>query len=106
MKIKYQLLTGLLLSALIGANANTNAWADDDHERARELVKRGEIMSLAELLQQVDRLEGGKLRLLEAELENKKDRLVYELEFIDEQGVVRELLFDARTGEALGEEDD
>ena len=106
MKIKYQLLTGLLLSALIGANANTNAWADDDHERARELVKRGEIMSLAELLQQVDRLEGGKLRLLEAELENKKDRLVYELEFIDEQGVVRELLFDAKTGEALGEEDD
>ncbi|MDT8452844.1 MAG: PepSY domain-containing protein [Gammaproteobacteria bacterium] len=106
MKIKYQLLGGLLLSALIGANANTNAWADDDHERARELVKRGEIMSLTELLQQVDRVEGGKLRLLEAELENKKDRLVYELEFIDEDGVVRELLFDARTGEALGEEND
>lgn len=101
-KIKYQLLTGLLLAALIGANV----WADDDHERARELVKRGEIMSLTELLQQVDRVEGGKLRLLEAELETKKERLVYELEFIDEQGVVRELLFDARTGEALGEEVD
>lgn len=102
MKIKYQLLTGLLLSALIGANV----WADDDHERARDLVTRGEIMSLAELLQQIDSVEGGKLRLLEAELETKKERLVYELEFIDEQGVVRELLFDARTGEALGEEDD
>ncbi|MDA3870445.1 MAG: peptidase [Gammaproteobacteria bacterium] len=101
-KIKYQLLSGLLLSALIGANV----WAGDDHERARELVKSGEIMSLAELLQQVDRVEGGKMRLLEAELETKKERLVYELEFIDEQGVVRELLFDARTGEALGEEDD
>lgn len=101
-KIKYQLLSGLLLSALIGANV----WASDDHERARELVKRGEIMSLAELLQQVARVEGGKLRLLEAELETKKERLVYELEFIDEQGVVRELLFDARSGEALGEEDD
>ncbi len=102
MKIKYQLLSGLLLSTLIGANV----WAGDDHERARELVARGEIMSLAELLQQVDRLEGGKMRLLEAELETKKERLVYELEFIDEQGVVRELLFDARTGEALGEEGD
>jgi len=50
--------------------------------------------------------DSGTLRLLEAELENKKDRLIYELEFVDEQGVVRELLFDARTGEALGEEDD
>jgi len=61
---------------------------------------------LEKLLQQVTDTGSGPLRLLEAELENKKDRLVYELEFIDEQGVVRELLFDARTGEALGEEDD
>ncbi|MDT8388704.1 MAG: PepSY domain-containing protein [Thiogranum sp.] len=100
--MKYHLLSGLLLSALIGANS----WADDDHERARELVKRGEIMSLEQLLQQVTDTGSGSLRLLEAELESKQDRLVYELEFIDEQGVVRELLFDARTGEALGEEED
>jgi len=83
-----------------------NVWADDDHEHARELVKSGEIISLEQLLQQVFTQQENKLRLLEAELERESGRLVYELELVDEKGVVRELLFDAKTGEALGEEDD
>ncbi|MCK5001684.1 MAG: PepSY domain-containing protein [Gammaproteobacteria bacterium] len=92
----------LLFSVFIGANA----CADEDHERARDLVKSGEIIALEQLLQKIDSQASGKLRLLEAELESKQGRLVYELELVDEQGVVRELLFDAKTGEALGEEDD
>lgn len=84
----------------------SNVWADDDHERARELVKIGEIIALEQLMQKIDTGEEGKLRLLEAELEKKSGRLVYELELVDEKGVVREMLFDAKTGQALRDEDD
>lgn len=100
--MKYSLLTGLIFSALIASNV----CADDDHDRARELVKSGEIIPLEQLLQQIINREENKLRLLEAELERESGRLVYELELVDEQGVVREWMFDAKTGEALGEEDD
>ncbi|MDH5389056.1 MAG: PepSY domain-containing protein [Gammaproteobacteria bacterium] len=100
--MKYYLQTALLLSFFIGSNV----WADEDHERARELVKSGEIIALEQLLQKIVAGEKGKLRLLEAELEKKSGRLVYELELVDEKGLVRELLFDAKTGEALRDEDD
>lgn len=100
--MKGLLQTGLLLTLFIGANV----WADEDHERARKLVKNGEIMPLEQLLQKVMSQTSGELRLLEAELEREDGRLVYELELVDEKGRVRDLLFDARTGEALGEEDD
>ncbi|MFC1588914.1 PepSY domain-containing protein [Pseudomonadota bacterium] len=96
----------LQIALLFIFSIGSNVWADDDHERARELVQRGEIMSLEQLLKQVDATEVGKQRLLEAELEEESGRLVYELEMVDEKGVVREWLFDAKTGEALGEEDD
>ena len=101
-RIKYLLLPGLLFIFLLGSNV----WADDDHNRARELVKSGEIIPLEQLLQQVINSQKNKLHLLEAELERESGRYVYELELVDEQGVVRELLFDAKTGEALGEEND
>ena len=97
MKVLLQMV--LLFSVFTGSNV----WADEDHERARELVKSGEIMPLEQLLQKVVSGDSGKLRLLEAELERKQGRLVYELELVDEQGVVRELLFDAKTGEVIGE---
>ena len=100
--MKHCLQTALLFIFFI----SSNLWADEDHERARELVKSGEIISLEQLLKNISASEAGKLRLLEVELETKNQRLVYELELVDEKGVVRELLFDAKTGEALGEEDD
>ncbi|MBG7609839.1 MAG: PepSY domain-containing protein [Anaerolineae bacterium] len=100
--MKRLLQTALLCIFFIGSNV----CADEDHERARELVSRGEIIALEQLMQQIINKHEGKLRLLEAELEDKSGRLVYELELVDEKGLVRELLFDAKTGEALGEEDD
>ena len=100
--MKHPLKTALLLTFFIGSNL----WADEDYKQARELVKSGVIIPLERLLQQVINSESGKLRLLEAELEYKKGGLVYELELVNEQGVVLELLFDAKTGEALGKERD
>ena len=100
--MKFYLQTALLFIFFIGSNV----WAGDDHERARELLKSGEIISLQALLQKINDSGLGKLRLLEAELEREHGRLVYELELVDEKGVVRELLFDAKTGEVFNEEDD
>ena len=101
--MKKPLQTSLLIIVIF---TSTNIWADDDHERARELVKSGEIIPLNQLLQQVINTGSGKFRLLEAELERESGRLVYELEIVDEHGVVRELLFDAKTGKPLDEKGD
>lgn len=100
--MRNQLQSMLLLILFISANG----WADEDHERARELVKSGEIIALEQLLQNISSQQSTQFRLLEAELERKNGQLVYELELVDENGMVREMLFNAKTGEALGEEDD
>ena len=100
--MKRLLQISLILIFFIGSNV----WADEDHERARELVKSGEIIPLEQLLKKVADSGYGKLRLLEVELEREHGRLVYELELVDEKGLVRELLFDAKTGEVLDEEGD
>lgn len=75
---------------------------DKDADRARALVERGEIQSLKALrAQHGERLSG---RLLEVELEKKHHRWRYELEILGDDGVVREIRLDARTGEWLSEE--
>ena len=96
----------LQISLILIFFTGSNVWADEDHERARELVKSGEIIALEQLLKKMADSGYGKFRLLEVELEREHGRLVYELELVDEKGLVRELLFDAKTGQALGEEDD
>jgi len=73
--------------------------ASDEHDEVRELRTRGDILPLAEIL---GRPELAGKRVLEAELERKKGRMVYELEMLESDGQVSKGLFDATTGEALG----
>jgi uncharacterized membrane protein YkoI len=82
------------------------AGADDDHERARHLQESGEIVALEVIIWKLK--ARGMTRLLEVELEEKRGRYVYEIEMLDDRGVVQKLWFDARSGELLGEkrEDD
>lgn len=75
------------------------ALADEDHERARALVQAGEILPLAQILENARARHPG--RVLEAELEREGGAYVYEVELVDAGGVVWELAFDARTGELL-----
>jgi uncharacterized membrane protein YkoI len=75
---------------------------DDDHERARDAVRRGEILSLDELLRRVELRPGE--QLLEVEVERDDGLWIYELELIGADGRVRELEVDARDGRIL--EDD
>ncbi len=76
--------------------------AADDHERIRQLVIEGRILPLEQILQAVRERRAG--RVLETELERRGGRHVYEVEVLDEHGIVWELYFDAATGEFLKED--
>jgi uncharacterized membrane protein YkoI len=56
------------------------------------------------LQQALDRYPGAKL--LEAELEEKHDVYVYEVELLTTEGLVRELDLDATTGQLLKDKED
>ena len=63
---------------------------DLDQDEALRLRQQGVILPLEQLLQQaMDRYPGAKL--LEAELEEKHDVYIYEVELLTAEGVVREL---------------
>ena len=87
---------------LLGVVASlANAYADDkDHDRARHLHENGVIVPLENVVAKV-RTSYPDSRVLEAELKNKDADLTYEIEIVDKSGVVRELYFDARSGEFL-----
>ena len=91
----------LAMTLLIGTQSGV-LHADSDHDQAKRLVEAGDILPLEVILQKVrERYEG---RILEVELEEKKQQIRYEIELVDAQGVVRELTLDARTGLILKEE--
>jgi len=71
----------------------------DDHDEARALVKAGKILSLEEILKNLRTIAQG--NVIEVELEHKRQRLVYEIELVDKQGIVTEYLFDAKTGKLI-----
>jgi hypothetical protein len=94
--------SGTLLVLLVGLLAVLPARADDDHERARAAVVRGEVLPLDAVLARVP-LRAGE-RLLDAELEREGGRWVYELELISADGRVREVELDARDGRWIEED--
>lgn len=75
--------------------------ADGDHDRAKQLKEAGEILSLEQVIEKAKRDHPG--QLLEAELEEKKGRFIYELELLDQEGIVWELEYDAKSGELMKE---
>lgn len=78
---------------------------DLNQDEALNLRQRGVILPLEQFIEQALSHHPG-ARLLEAELEEKHDRYVYEIELLTTQGVVRELKFDARDGRLLEDEED
>lgn len=78
--------------------------SDDDHDRAKKLKEAGDILPLERIIEKAEAEHPG--HILEAGLEEKKGRLIYELEILDHNGIVWELKFDARTGELLKQEQD
>lgn len=87
----------LVLASLPGAAPS--ARADDDHERARLAVQRGEILPLEEILRRLPLAEGE--RLLEVEVERDDGAWIYEIEVVSPSGRVREFEVDARDGRVI-----
>ncbi|MCU1758689.1 PepSY domain-containing protein [Pseudomonas sp. 14P_8.1_Bac3] len=78
---------------------------DLDQDEALRLRQQGVILPLEQLLKQaMDRYPGSKL--LEAELEEKHDVYIYEVELLTTEGVVRELDVNASTGQLLKDKED
>lgn len=91
----------LLLVSLAGA-----ATARDlDQDEALRLRRAGVILPLEQLMQPALGAYPG-ATLLEAELEEEDQVLVYEVELLTREGVVRELELDARDGRILKDEED
>ena len=93
------LLAALLVIMICGV-----ARPEEDHDRARDLKEAGEILPLEEIVKRAQERQPG--QLLETELEEKKGRLIYQVEILDEAGVVWELTIDAKSGEVLAVEGD
>ncbi|WP_236715524.1 PepSY domain-containing protein [Pseudomonas sp. BMS12] len=88
----------MLLVLTLGAQAR-----DLDQDEALRLRREGVILPLEQLLQAaMQRYPGA--ALLEAELEEEDDVLVYEVELLTSEGSVRELELDAQTGRILKDE--
>lgn len=87
-----------ILACLLTA-AVVPAWADDDHDRVRRAVERGEILPLTDILKHANKAYPG--QLIEAELEDEDGEMIYELVIISEGGRVYKLYYDARNGDLL-----
>lgn len=80
------------------------ALADDDHDRARAAMMRGEILPLSRILAMAERDVGG--RVIEVDLERKGDRYIYEVEVVSRSGRLVELSIDAASGAVLERDED
>jgi uncharacterized membrane protein YkoI len=94
----------LFLTMVILSLATVASVQGDDYEEAYRLRKRQEILPLEELLRRLDL--GADTRILEIESELEHGRHVYEIEYLDRGGRVREVLIDARSGEVLADQEE
>ncbi|MCG7982398.1 MAG: PepSY domain-containing protein [Candidatus Thiodiazotropha lotti] len=88
----------LLLVVLFTASL---LYADGDvgYQEARRLTQSGKIVPLTELLRKIQAERPG--RVIEVELERHGQTFLYEIEILDEQGLVWEYKLDAVNGELL-----
>jgi uncharacterized membrane protein YkoI len=90
----------VLAVALVTAAA---ALADSlSAERVRELVERGEIMPLEQILKRNEASISG--RIIAIEIEQKRGTYVYEIKILQPDGRTREIKIDARTGVIVRDE--
>jgi hypothetical protein len=94
----FRLLRMLLLSACIGFSP-VQADSRQDHEVARRALAAGEILSLRQVLERIEREHRGEV--LEVELEQEDRRWIYEVKMLRRDGGINKLKIDARDGTLL-----
>ncbi|MCG6943158.1 MAG: PepSY domain-containing protein [Thiohalocapsa sp.] len=80
--------------------------ADQDAERARQLVQHGDILPLEQILARVRQARDGTLIELGLRQEGDHGTYVYEVKLLDAQGRLWEMELDAATGEVIEQEPD
>jgi uncharacterized membrane protein YkoI len=75
-----------------------------EHDLVREALKRGEVQPLTTILATAAQAVPGDV--IEVELEEDDDVLVYDIKVLTAQGRVREVKIEASTGKVLEVEDD
>ena len=96
MMIRFQTIPFLpiVLGFLFAMSITGRLWAD--HDEAKSLSEAGTVVPVAQLIEYtIARYPG---HLFEVELEKVGNRHFYEIEWLEDNGHVRELWFDARTG--------
>ncbi len=90
----------LLILTLICSSGSTIS--SEDHLQAKALVMGGTILPLLEIIKQVTIDQPG--HILEVEFEQKDGQYIYEIELVDEKGLVWELKYNAKSGKLLERE--
>ena len=96
--------TASLLLVLITLMSPGVTQADDDYIEARKLQDAGEILSLEQLLKNIRPEFPGKI--LQIELEYESGKIIYEVEILGDDGVVKEIYINAKTGKVLSIKED
>ena len=69
------------------------------HDLADKLENEGRIMTLEEIIGIANKDQQG--RILEAELETRKGQYIYQIDLLDNDGVIWELEYNASSGELI-----
>jgi uncharacterized membrane protein YkoI len=96
-----------VLIAVAACGGLLAAAADQQKPAESSTASRSDILPLEEILRRVKAQYPG--RVTETELERKRGGYVYEIDVVSDDGVKRELKYDAKTGELISskvEDDD
>ncbi|EHL20989.1 peptidase propeptide and ypeb domain-containing protein [Acidovorax sp. NO-1] len=99
-QVRRMYLVGCVLCAAAMAVAPAGAASGrDDHDRARQAVQAGQVLPLPTVLERLQREVPG--QVLEVELEQERDRWIYEIKLLTPAGQLTKVKLDARTAEVL-----
>lgn len=93
-----------LFLVLVAGTISASTYAGSDFTRSEilQLVKEGKILSLEAMLARYPEAEYGKL--LDLEVEKEHGNIIYEMEFLRDDGRVLEISIDASDGQLLKQE--
>jgi uncharacterized membrane protein YkoI len=88
-----------LLMLLATGTASVRAGDGHEHDRAREAVEAGEILSLKAILERVERTQPG--QVMDVDLERRGGRWIYEIKLLRPGGAMSKLMVDARDASVI-----
>ena len=110
LKLPFSVLPSVMLAFAVASVLHEGVLAEDkdkkqaEHDLVRQALQRGEVQPLHTILGIAAQTVPGDV--IEVELEEDDDVLVYEIKVLTPHGRVREVKIEANTGKVLEVEDD